>query len=156
MKNKFIYIIGSIFILGFVQTFAQNNTKNNIRKISGWAKKMHAASNRNGDINKHELQSISDNLKKIIKTTELTKKTKKEYSLLEYLQNGDRELIKLNNAQKNNAQVWNINWNKFNKTPTAISNINSEKVFRKSNANISRSEERRVGKECRSRWSPYH
>ena len=22
--------------------------------------------------------------------------------------------------------------------------------------NISRSEERRVGKECRSRWSPYH
>ncbi|GBD91209.1 bacillolysin precursor [bacterium BMS3Abin04] len=140
MKNKFIYIIGSIFILGFVQTFAQNNTKNNIRKISGWAKKMHAASNRNGDINKHELQSISDNLKKIIKTTELTKKTKKEYSLLEYLQNGDRELIKLNNAQKNNAQVWNINWNKFNKTPTAISNINSEKVFRKSNANISDSE----------------
>ena len=24
------------------------------------------------------------------------------------------------------------------------------------NANASRSEERRVGKECRSRWSPYH
>ena len=24
------------------------------------------------------------------------------------------------------------------------------------NANLSRSEERRVGKECRSRWSPYH
>ena len=23
-------------------------------------------------------------------------------------------------------------------------------------ANVSRSEERRVGKECRSRWSPYH
>ena len=22
--------------------------------------------------------------------------------------------------------------------------------------NVSRSEERRVGKECRSRWSPYH
>ena len=26
----------------------------------------------------------------------------------------------------------------------------------KSNSNTSRSEERRVGKECRSRWSPYH
>src|SRR5256885_4214133 len=26
----------------------------------------------------------------------------------------------------------------------------------KDNANVSRSEERRVGKECRSRWSPYH
>ena len=24
------------------------------------------------------------------------------------------------------------------------------------NANLGRSEERRVGKECRSRWSPYH
>ena len=26
----------------------------------------------------------------------------------------------------------------------------------KSSININRSEERRVGKECRSRWSPYH
>ena len=27
---------------------------------------------------------------------------------------------------------------------------------RRSNRNLTRSEERRVGKECRSRWSPYH
>ena len=33
-----------------------------------------------------------------------------------------------------------------------IMNKNEEK----SNTNIIRSEERRVGKECRSRWSPYH
>ena len=26
----------------------------------------------------------------------------------------------------------------------------------KDNAPVARSEERRVGKECRSRWSPYH
>ena len=26
----------------------------------------------------------------------------------------------------------------------------------KTNMNLTRSEERRVGKECRSRWSPYH
>ena len=25
-----------------------------------------------------------------------------------------------------------------------------------SNSDVARSEERRVGKECRSRWSPYH
>ena len=35
-----------------------------------------------------------------------------------------------------------------------------EKVIRKGSTpagmHISRSEERRVGKECRSRWSPYH
>ena len=32
---------------------------------------------------------------------------------------------------------------------------NSKKKKKKSN-NVARSEERRVGKECRSRWSPYH
>ena len=30
-----------------------------------------------------------------------------------------------------------------------------DKVFPKSDK-VDRSEERRVGKECRSRWSPYH
>ena len=29
-------------------------------------------------------------------------------------------------------------------------------VFKLTNGEIGRSEERRVGKECRSRWSPYH
>ena len=29
-------------------------------------------------------------------------------------------------------------------------------VIKLNNKNVSRSEERRVGKECRSRWSPYH
>ena len=29
-------------------------------------------------------------------------------------------------------------------------------AFKKHSANMNRSEERRVGKECRSRWSPYH
>ena len=37
---------------------------------------------------------------------------------------------------------------------------NSEKTYKSvsglTDAEISRSEERRVGKECRSRWSPYH
>ena len=31
-----------------------------------------------------------------------------------------------------------------------------EKVFTAASQEKSRSEERRVGKECRSRWSPYH
>ena len=29
-------------------------------------------------------------------------------------------------------------------------------IKEKPNATLGRSEERRVGKECRSRWSPYH
>src|SRR5258707_10629517 len=32
----------------------------------------------------------------------------------------------------------------------------SKPVFTLALTNLSRSEERRVGKECRSRWSPYH
>ena len=31
-----------------------------------------------------------------------------------------------------------------------------KRVLDKSDAFMARSEERRVGKECRSRWSPYH
>ena len=38
---------------------------------------------------------------------------------------------------------------------TAI-NILEEIMRKKGLANSKRSEERRVGKECRSRWSPYH
>ena len=30
------------------------------------------------------------------------------------------------------------------------------KIFSKRLSMVTRSEERRVGKECRSRWSPYH
>src|SRR2546430_5988557 len=40
---------------------------------------------------------------------------------------------------------------------TWVPNIQSEiNLFEQSHPNIKRSEERRVGKECRSRWSPYH
>src|SRR5256885_4332681 len=31
-----------------------------------------------------------------------------------------------------------------------------QRIFLRSNQSENRSEERRVGKECRSRWSPYH
>ena len=34
--------------------------------------------------------------------------------------------------------------------------IKSEGAMDKISAAVKRSEERRVGKECRSRWSPYH
>ena len=37
---------------------------------------------------------------------------------------------------------------------SAIKALGREAVF--FNVNAARSEERRVGKECRSRWSPYH
>ena len=39
-----------------------------------------------------------------------------------------------------------------------IKNLNDEawREFHYMKANVRRSEERHVGKECRSRWSPYH
>ena len=42
--------------------------------------------------------------------------------------------------------------------PTLITNELIRKTFNEANMdeNCARSEERRVGKECRSRWSPYH
>ena len=43
--------------------------------------------------------------------------------------------------------------------PLFLINFNKKNIrcdFIRSIKNINRSEERRVGKECRSRWSPYH
>ena len=37
-----------------------------------------------------------------------------------------------------------------------LKKINIDKLRIKNHLNKARSEERRVGKECRSRWSPYH
>ena len=39
---------------------------------------------------------------------------------------------------------------------SSIAMFNSDRRFQLILSNASRSEERRVGKECRSRWSPYH
>ena len=41
-------------------------------------------------------------------------------------------------------------------TATDFENIDKAPEERERGITISRSEERRVGKECRSRWSPYH
>ena len=52
-----------------------------------------------------------------------------------------------------------------NKVVEVLLNVKGQEVFAKKNAKkfeeavdelYDRSEERRVGKECRSRWSPYH
>ena len=37
-----------------------------------------------------------------------------------------------------------------------LENKKTEETPKKRPYNLRRSEERRVGKECRSRWSPYH
>ena len=39
---------------------------------------------------------------------------------------------------------------------TPLLKVEGLKQYFKVNKNFTRSEERRVGKECRSRWSPYH
>ena len=39
-------------------------------------------------------------------------------------------------------------------TNSSVANTTTESVVE--NTSTARSEERRVGKECRSRWSPYH
>ena len=47
----------------------------------------------------------------------------------------------------------------FNKDPHALANfefLNDHLLTREALWCAQRSEERRVGKECRSRWSPYH
>ena len=43
-----------------------------------------------------------------------------------------------------------------NHISTILGTVDSEYNVNMAVMNSSRSEERRVGKECRSRWSPYH
>ena len=47
-------------------------------------------------------------------------------------------------------EAWKLNQGKKNRI------LGGMLWMRLGNGTISRSEERRVGKECRSRWSPYH
>ena len=42
------------------------------------------------------------------------------------------------------------------KREAIMKRLAAERPLPKSELDYSRSEERRVGKECRSRWSPYH
>ena len=53
--------------------------------------------------------------------------------------------------------LYNNEWTDFNASDpgmTMIENLTAFNVLQQSF--LERSEERRVGKECRSRWSPYH
>ena len=44
-----------------------------------------------------------------------------------------------------------------NPTPRLLpTKIEGEAICKECDGKVDRSEERRVGKECRSRWSPYH
>ena len=51
----------------------------------------------------------------------------------------------------NYSQKYDPAGTKNSKTKTVSKNVAKENA-----AAVTRSEERRVGKECRSRWSPYH
>src|SRR2546426_11863145 len=54
-------------------------------------------------------------------------------------------------------QHWNTNNNSFLRVSVSPSLITGIQVnAQNQNFGQNRSEERRVGKECRSRWSPYH
>ena len=73
-------------------------------------------------------------------------------------------LITLISIGNINAQEMKTEIPKISEFPTGNENTGFEQYFSgkswlvplTSNKDLSRSEERRVGKECRSRWSPYH
>ena len=54
------------------------------------------------------------------------------------------------------AQVQNVYQRRADLIPNLVATVSGAANFEKSTLTEIRSEERRVGKECRSRWSPYH
>ena len=65
--------------------------------------------------------------------------------------NGDTLKVEFNHWNLSNFDMLTALWN-FDVDGT----LNGDMEFSKIKNNTARSEERRVGKECRSRWSPYH
>ena len=49
-----------------------------------------------------------------------------------------------------------LNWTIHGREIQLFCYITNSRIVENENASVTRSEERRVGKECRSRWSPYH
>ena len=67
-----------------------------------------------------------------------------------------RELIKVKILQNSEVEVARELGNELaSKTNTALTTLARDSRVSRATTR-SRSEERRVGKECRSRWSPYH
>ena len=58
------------------------------------------------------------------------------------------ELILL---KKEIDEMWTLVYNQLDRAGEAVLTLDKELAQQ-----VMRSEERRVGKECRSRWSPYH
>ena len=54
------------------------------------------------------------------------------------------------------AEIENINLDNVFKLGDKIVEDNIHPISKNDTIKLTRSEERRVGKECRSRWSPYH
>ena len=65
----------------------------------------------------------------------------------------DNDSINSNNLNKN---VSKINYENFSAKGVVKFEVKNQKISSRFNFIKNRSEERRVGKECRSRWSPYH
>jgi len=65
-------------------------------------------------------------------------------------------VIQSNMNSKDIVEVWKNTIDIFNKYNVPISEKKLNEIVHGSVLPILRSEERRVGKECRSRWSPYH
>src|SRR5690349_24255548 len=64
----------------------------------------------------------------------------------------------LSRSFQRGSRVWSvaIAEEHYRRTPSLARRQTSAAFGAESGVTLSRSEERRVGKECRSRWSPYH
>ena len=81
--------------------------------------------------------------------------------MLNSLYSGNRLRVDFSNVAKeidvpNLLQLQKKSFDQFLNVDKNQSESGIEKVFKSIFPILTRSEERRVGKECRSRWSPYH
>jgi len=72
-------------------------------------------------------------------------------------QQGRYPILRMNNLREGTVVTDDLQYVDLPATELGKFRLNQEDLlFNRTSCHLSRSEERRVGKECRSRWSPYH
>ena len=128
--------------------------------VRGWVNSQNVLNNKPGKTKIIELETINQELEK--KIGSLTKESKKSISQEELEKKLNSERLKVGELQVEltniKSKAGNIESNKkLLADIQQLKNANKQLIGQLESSGISnRSEERRVGKECRSRWSPYH
>src|SRR3712207_2742846 len=150
-KRNIIVSIAIIGILGILYTMRIHNNNNNNTKLLNKNNKVVVEHNSDTKLDKKNKEMVNNKVEKENRTKENINLPKKQSAVSK-----QRTKENLNRVKKVNVVSKEKKYVATNNKYTSIDESNQYYNLMVMNPMMSRSEERRVGKECRSRWSPYH